>query len=447
MTLCCLRVRAGALFLFLTFIMLVAVSGLGCGRKASSARQSATSQQERGYPPGPLPVVDRRAQAQAEAQAARQAMLDPPPAARVPALAPPPRAGGMRQPATPGEIRALWVTRWDYSRPEHVTAIMANARTMGFNTVFFQVRGAGTTYFRSAVEPWAWELTSRSAESTGREPTWDPLRTAIQEARARGLSIHAYINTLPGWEKNMTPPAASRQLWVSRRDWFMVDRQGRTMPSSPFYSFLNPALPEVQRHLADLVRDMLTRYDVDGVHLDYIRWPGEKGDYSYDARTRAMFAEETSQWSGSESAKWNRWRASRIRLVLRHIYAATRATRPGLVSAAVFADPDAAQNSHMQWSWEWTPGAECDMLFPMNYSARMPTFTSRAEFFLQRVDTNRLAMGLNAEHPMEVLRQQVAWCRQRGIRHFAFFAYSHFTRDHRLNAKGQAMARFWQEAR
>lgn len=68
------------------------------------------------------------------------------------------------------EIRALWVTRWDYSSPGDVTAIFSNARTIGFNTVFFQVRGEATAFYRSTFEPWAWELNNWKLANLGKDP-------------------------------------------------------------------------------------------------------------------------------------------------------------------------------------------------------------------------------------------------------------------------------------
>jgi len=321
---------------------------------------------------------------------------------------------------------------------------MNNAQQMGFNAVFFQVRGAGTVYFNSAVEPWSPALSGGSAAATGKQPNWDPLRVAVAEGHRRGLQVHAYLNILPGWEGAAAPPAASGQLWVTRPSWFMVGADGKRMTSTPFYAFLNPALPEVRRYLASLCADMVQRYDVDGVHLDYIRWPGEKGDYSYDPATRRAFEVETVGWKGTQAAKWKRWRAGQIRLTLREIYSAVRRARPGvLVTAAVFADVQAAESSHCQWSWEWQPGVECDIVFPMNYASKPNTFNGRLQTFAQRIPAERLGMGLRAEHGLETIRQQIAACRQAGVRHLAFFAYADLAQQHQLNAKGQMVARIW----
>ena len=71
-------------------------------------------------------------------------------------------------------IKAVWVTRWDYKSASDITAIMDTCRGAGFNTVLFQVRGNGTAFYRSTLEPWADEL-------GGRDPGFDPLAVACQQ--------------------------------------------------------------------------------------------------------------------------------------------------------------------------------------------------------------------------------------------------------------------------
>ncbi|MCL5269474.1 MAG: family 10 glycosylhydrolase, partial [bacterium] len=186
--------------------------------------------------------------------------------------------------------RCLWVTRWDYASPEDVARICYNAASARFTDILFQVRGAGTVFYPSAVEPWAGELSGRSgAAGVGWDPGWDPLATALREGHRWGLRVHAYLNVLPGWSGGDAPARSSGQLYAAHRDWFMVDSRGRTMRPGDWYTFLDPALPEVRAHLARLFGDLARRYPVDGVHLDYIRYPHEKGSFSYQPRVLDAF--------------------------------------------------------------------------------------------------------------------------------------------------------------
>ena len=95
------------------------------------------------------------------------------------------------------EVRALWVTRWDFKEPSDVAKIIENADAMNFNMILFQVRGNGTAFYPSEHEPWAWELTSEDAATTGVDPGWDPLRLAIDHAHARGLEEDPTLSMSP----------------------------------------------------------------------------------------------------------------------------------------------------------------------------------------------------------------------------------------------------------
>lgn len=126
-------------------------------------------------------------------------------------------------------VRAIWVTRWDYKTPADVRKIIANCAAMRFNVILFQVRGNGTVFYPSDIEPWAWELTSETPATTGKDPKWDPLKIAVSEAHRRGLELHAYVNVFSAWHSKKFPPRDSGQLWWEHPDWFMCDAAGNRM--------------------------------------------------------------------------------------------------------------------------------------------------------------------------------------------------------------------------
>ena len=97
------------------------------------------------------------------------------------------------------EGRAIWVTRFDYKSPEDVEKIIKNCKDYNFNQVLLQVRGNGTVYYKSEIEPWAYELTSDSPVTTGKDPGWDPLKNACELAHKLGLQLHVYMNVFPAW--------------------------------------------------------------------------------------------------------------------------------------------------------------------------------------------------------------------------------------------------------
>lgn len=182
------------------------------------------------------------------------------------------------------ETRALWVSRFEYATEQDVRTALQRAAEAGFNVVYFQVRGRADAFYRSAHEPWAANLTG----TLGKDPGWDPLGVAVEEGRRRGVSVHAWINAFTGWA-GTTPPPVSTPLhaFLQHPDWVMVRSDGTPMPYTTDSRWLTPGHPGVRTRLARVAADILRSYDVAGIHLDFIRYPGT--DYSWDAPSLAAW--------------------------------------------------------------------------------------------------------------------------------------------------------------
>ena len=337
---------------------------------------------------------------------------------------PHPPAGGVHRRAAP--MQALWVTRWDYRTADDIALIMERCRSAGFNTVLFQVRGHGLAHYRSHLEPWAEEF-------EGRDPGFDPLAVACEEAHRRGLQLHAWVNVLPGW-RGKAPPRDRRQLWHAHPDWFWHDAQGRRQPFG-WYASLNPCYPEVRQYLVAVMHEIVAGYPVDGLHLDYIRYPNEwntsypRGakvpDYPRDPRTLALFRQATGRLPDDAPAMWDAWRTEQLNILLRQIRAMSRQVRPRLLlSAAVKADPDQGRRAHFQDTRRWVAEGLLDAVMPMNYASDMELFTRRMQLWLPMRGRVQVVMGINADgRSPELLAAQLDAAR-RSTGGSAVFAYN-----------------------
>lgn len=334
-------------------------------------------------------------------------------------------------------IRAIWVTRWDYRSGRDIAVVMENCRRAGFNHVLFQVRGNGTAFYRSALEPWADEL-------GGRDPGFDPLAVACREAHRRGLRLHAWVNVIPGWRGDK-PPTNRRQLYHAHPEWFWRDQRGRREPLG-WYSNLNPCLPEVRRYLVAVLREIVARYPVDGLHLDYIRFPNEwhKGyasgarvpDYPRDAKTLALFRRATGRTPEQAPAQWDHWRTAQVDRLVVEIARMVQKVKPGAaLTAAVGADPDVAKRTHFQNAPRWIASGLLDAVFPMNYAADMGTFERRLATWSSSRRSLPVVMGIMVDgRDASLIVRQIARASQTGG-HFAAFAYNSLFE--RLDARGR----------
>jgi uncharacterized lipoprotein YddW (UPF0748 family) len=182
------------------------------------------------------------------------------------------------------EVRALWVSRFEYESPQDVEIILERAASTGFNLVYFQVRGRADAFYQSALEPWSARLTG----TLGADPSWDPLELAVDGAQRRGLEIHAWINAFTGWAGAEPPPESTpRHVFLEHPDWVMVDENRVPMPYHSGSRWMTPGHPGVRSRLAAVAADIARAYDVDGIHLDFIRYPDPT--YSYDSASLAAF--------------------------------------------------------------------------------------------------------------------------------------------------------------
>ncbi len=270
-----------------------------------------------------------------------------------------------------GPFYAIWITRWDTRTEGEVVEAIANAAELGVTDIFWQVRGSFDAFYRSDLEPWGEFLLGEE----GTPPAHDPLAVALREAHARGLRLHAWINVLPLW-RGTTTPRDRRHAFHAHPEWRLHDERGKPEALHEGYVMANPVLEEVQEHIATVCADIARRYDIDGLHLDYIRYGRPVGSgpliYPRDARTiaqfeRAMGVHALDTPEGERA--YREWITDRITALVRRIREAVKDVRPGIeLSAAVWRHPSIARETYLQDAVRWAREGLLDRAIPMIYT-------------------------------------------------------------------------------
>ena len=336
---------------------------------------------------------------------------------------------------TVSEARGIWVTRWDYRTPADVKAIIRNVASHNFNIVYFQVRGECTAFYNSSYEPWAWELTGKTPQSTGRNPGWDPLALAVSEAHKAGIELHAWTNVLPVWKQETLPPKSSQHIIANRPDWAMYGPDGKPMEIyKGFYIFLNPAHPEVITHLSKVFNELASKYKLDGIHLDYIRYPKEyyNGAVSYDPISLARFKQQYNATPQERPAQWNAFRRDQVTNLVKRISKIVKAQSPNLMlSSAVCADYERAVGAHRQMSLTWLNEGYIDCIVPMNYTEDMTLFRRQASLFMQNRRRGLIYMGMEVKRGERAILSQIALLRKSKAHGMSFFDYADLFPQHK----------------
>lgn len=220
-----------------------------------------------------------------------------------------------------GELRGVWLTRYEWASSsttaDTLTTTLEQIAAAGFNAVFFQVRGNFDAYYDSALEPWSSRLTG----TLGQDPGWDPLAVAVQAGHDNGLQVHAYINVAPLWLGSAAPSSVGVPHALQEHpEWVVADGSGTPMSLNDSYVYASPGNAQVRARTAAVAADIAARYDVDGIHLDYIRYPGS--DYSHDAASQAAFAVDSAAGGDWAGLSWGDWQREMIKDVARQVSAA-----------------------------------------------------------------------------------------------------------------------------
>lgn len=342
--------------------------------------------------------------------------------------------------------QAIWVTRFDYRTEADVREIVRNCARAGLDTILFQVRGNGTVAYASSHEPWLEQFAFRS-------PGFDPLQAACDEARKRGIRVHAWINALPGW-RGAKAPGYEFQLYNTHPDWFVTDQFHERQPlSAERYAFLNPCLPEVRAHVATLCEEVARKYPVDGVHLDYIRFADRveapKSDYPYDNRTLEYYRADSGKNPDDDRASWTQWRMDQVTKLVRDIERrVTRVNRRALVTAAVYATPERAKDVLQDWP-RWINEGLVDAVFPMTYDDEDERFTKRIAAQRAAVERGAVVVGIgvykhkSAAQTLRQMREVVA----SGMQGYALFSYASLFASNANRASAAAEASMRNERR
>ncbi len=320
--------------------------------------------------------------------------------------------------------RALWVLCEGSQRvlehPDKIPLLLEHARELGATDLFVQVYRGGRAWFDSSLadaSPWR-----QIVERHGR----DTLKLLIAESQAAGLRVHAWVNVLSLAGNTRAPLIAALG-----RDAVLVDQRGRSIldypkldvpqPDRRYYRmgtpavWLDPAAPGVAPRLTETFAELLARYpELDGLHLDYIRYPGVLPfapgsrfgvglDFGHGESTRARFRAETGREAPrppdrlGHANRWDAWRRDKVTELVRAIGDASRALDEQVViSAAVWAYADRAYLSIGQ-DWRlWLEDGLIDLAVPMAYTLDARLFRYHVEAFVPAPIGPRVWLGIGA---------------------------------------------------
>ena len=237
-------------------------------------------------------------------------------------------------------IRALWVTQKYLESPQSINEVMQKAKAAKINTLFVQVRARGTVSYRSRLEQPYSPLQNNS--------DFDPLALVLEKAKPLGISVHAWVNVFYVWSERNRP--SNPNHIVNRQPGWILQKKGQV--------FLNPSNLDVQNYSQEVIREIALNYPVDGIHLDYFRYP-----------------------SRVKKVEWIKVRQHYLKNFLALLWEWKTARFPALkLSVAVTADYHKASKIYSQDWKDWMHAGILDWAVPMIYQKDSKKFKSELDF-------------------------------------------------------------------
>ena len=371
------------------------------------------------------------------------------------------------------EVRALWVQRASLTSPASVLSVVDMADSAGFNTLIVQVRGRGDAYYDARHEP--------RPPALAQQRGFDPLELLLGRAHGAGLRVHAWVNV--NLISDAEPPGSRRHVVYTNPEWLMVPRPlaadlFQVQPRSADYLrrlseyakarsdrveglFLSPLHRGAADHTVKVIADIASRYAVDGIHLDYIRFPNDEFDYSRaaldafraDVQAAVPDAERREYARRAQGRplfytemfpqRWNQFRRDRLTALLTRIRSAVKARRPGaLVSAAVFPDAADATNRRFQDWTGWLASGLIDAICPMAYTTDASLFRAQIAAVEHAAGARAVWAGIGAYQltPAATV-ENIHAARQLGAEGIILFSYNNLDGAYMSAVAGGAFRR------
>ena len=364
---------------------------------------------------------------------------------------------------------AAWVVRFDLDSPAEVASVCSEARQAGFDELLVQVRGRADAHYRSEIAPRALNLAAAPAN-------FDPLAQLLTDCTP--LPLHAWLNVYYLWG-GAAPPDDPNHPGHPDQTWILSDNNGR--PVSTYSarekrlgwiegSYADPASAKYRTLFVEVVRELLARYPVAGIHLDFIRYPGPgygksealAGEFArlwgLDPRLlpEQLSAETVTAWlEGTQPQAdrilttaalfWNEFRAGQIsRLVKEVRQAVEQSGAPEtLLSAAVFPEASAAYLENGQEWQAWAEEGLLDALYPMAYFGDLDRVDSQLAEIAANTPRNHkvdlwAGLGASGKSPAR-LSQEARLAGEYGYRGTAVFSLGQLLKENTAPASVEAV--------
>ncbi|MFD2785424.1 glycoside hydrolase family 10 protein [Hymenobacter rubripertinctus] len=319
------------------------------------------------------------------------------------------------------ELRGVWIATvenidWPSSRNlsseqqrREYRRMLDDHQRSGINAVFVQVRPASDAFYKSELEPWSKWLTGTQGQAPA--PYYDPLPFLIEEAHNRGMEFHAWFNPYRATMDTLSRRLAAGHPYRRHPEWF-IRFSGKLL--------YNPGLPEVRQYINRVILDVVSRYDIDGVHFDDYFYP-------YPEARQVIHDEDAYARFNPDGLKLADWRRQNVNLLIRDLHESISQTKRwvkfGISPFGVWrnqnTDPNGSDTRAFEGydglyadALEWTRQGWVDYVLPQLYWStgfKVARYPVLVEWWARNANNRHVYIGQGAYRMLENTRADTIW--------------------------------------
>ena len=341
------------------------------------------------------------------------------------------------------DTKCIWIVRDSMKSKSEIDSALYHAYEADYDVVFVQVRGRGNAFYNSKIVP----------KSHLVDQAFDPLDYAIDLGHKLGLEVHAWVNCYILWSSKYKPHD-KKHLYYTQKSWTESDVNGKMDWRIDLKSkksrqwegiYLSPLHPKVNLYLRDVFKELIDNYDIDGIHLDYIRL--HDNFYGYNPVGRNEFEKEyeidpidivrgiistrygwPQEYVDSMKLAWDTYRQDKVTelvsLVNEDIQNSTKNIQ---LSAAVKPNLVVAKERWFQNWKDWIDKGIIDFVVPMNYFPEIKDFNLSIQIIKNNfsdIDLNKIYMGISTyNQDSQAAADKVLISRLNGFNAVSIFSY------------------------
>lgn len=297
--------------------------------------------------------------------------------------------------AQSNEFRGVWVDAWGtgFLNASQVTQLMADCRAYNFNAVVVQMRRRGDAFYTPGI-------VGNDPKTTAISSGFDALQDIITKAHdtsggKKRIEVHCWVTTHVIWSSETSAPSQPGHVYNLHPEYLMQDSAGNRFIGEGYY--LDPGHPGATLWNYVMATNIVRRYDVDGFHWDYIRYPAADSGYNPTAIARYNAEFGLTGQPSSGDVQFSNWRRRQVTDFLRWVNSDLLALRPNLiVSCSVFGSRSDAFNARFQDWAAWNNEGIIDLCMPMGYTSDNALFQTRVTDAFNHQGVRRVYSGQGA---------------------------------------------------